>query len=56
MTVEQLINYLGTLPQDSIVQCLAEKNRGYETYTTWEDLEIKDHINICGRYIEIGDR
>jgi hypothetical protein len=56
MTVEQLINYLRTLPQDSTVQCLVEVSRRYETVTVWKNLKIEDHINICGKYVEIGDK
>lgn len=55
-TVAQLIAHLQTLPQDAIVQCLSEKTRGYESWTEWTDLKISDHVDICGQYLEIGDK
>lgn len=55
-TISDLITYLQTLPQDLIVQCLKEEQRGYDTWTTWEDLEIEEHIAIVGKWIEIGEK
>ena len=55
-TVAQFIAHLQTLPQDAIVQCLVEKSRGYETYTTWEDVEIDKHVYLCDKWLEIGEK
>lgn len=55
MTVAQLIAHLQTLPQDLTVDCLEEKNHGYSTWTDWKNLDFDD-INICGKYLEIGQK
>jgi hypothetical protein len=55
-TVAQFIAHLQTLPQDLTVQCLLEKQRGYESWTIWENLRIDDHINVVGSFVEIGEK
>lgn len=55
MTVSELIAHLQTLPQDLIVQCLAEESRAYETWTKWKNL-TPDDIYYVGSYLEIGSK
>jgi len=55
-TVAQFITYLQSLPQDAIVQCLVEKQRGYETYTVWEEINIEKNVYLCGKWLEIGEK
>lgn len=38
-TVKELMNYLGTLPEDTDV-CVAESFYGYEPGTQWTDLDL----------------
>ena len=55
-TVAQFITHLQSLPQDAIVQCLVEKQRGYETYTVWEEIDIEKNVYLCGKWLEIGEK
>lgn len=45
-TVADLIAHLQTLPQDAIVQCLAEKQGSWNDFIEWVDLNISDHVNV----------
>lgn len=55
-TVAQFITHLKTLPQDAIMQCLAEESYVYETWTSWTDLEIDRHVYLFGDQIKIGEK
>lgn len=55
-TIAQFITHLQSLPQDAIIQCLVEESCGYETWTSWTDLEIDRHVYLCGDRVEIGEK
>jgi hypothetical protein len=63
MTVEQLIEFLKTCPQDAAVEILVERNRGYETWTAFEDATQDDidaftvgNGNKARSYVQLGRR
>lgn len=54
VTVAQFIEHLKTLPQDAVVQCLAEKSAGYSTWVQWENVTLEDVDTVGDKYVEIG--
>jgi len=42
-TVLDLIDYLKAFPSDTTVQILEEYTVGYQTSTTWTDLDLEKH-------------
>ena len=46
-TVKQLREFLAKLPDDAVVRVLKEKTRGYETFTTWENLVLPADTTDC---------
>ncbi len=60
MTVEQLIVFLKTCPQDAIVDILVVNSRGYETFVSFEEA-FPDDIDVFTitdgpSYVQLGRR
>ena len=46
-TVKQLREFLAKLPDDAVVRVLKDKTRGYENFTTWENLVLPTDATDC---------
>lgn len=60
MTVEQLIVFLKTCPQDAVVDILVEHSRCYETFVSFEEA-FPDDIDVIKlvdgpSYVQLGRR
>ena len=57
-TAAELIKYLETLPPETSIQVLKQNSIGYETWTTWVDLDFPQHayFSELGGYLELGEQ
>ncbi len=55
MTVQELIEYLETLPKDAKVVTAVEVQRGYENYSEFVPAVINDNIYFDGDTLELGE-
>ena len=57
ITVGQLIKILEQHPQDAVVYCLTEKQRGCSCFADWKKLHPDDiYFNGIGNWLQIGDK